>query len=264
MVEMGGTYTSRRRMRQWFTYKKGKSRDACRESRGTHDRDTHACVLRGWFRHYDPDRVRISRLCMAWLSLLPSKLQIISQSASRPFHGRSVWRDLCQNHFVTLDGSHRGDDQTRPAIDTVSSHLGNCRTPRSASCILWWMDRRFMFVPQDQWSPRRKSTLHRCHFWISVGEQIQNLSRGTSTDFNKSSDHWSIRLLWHRQSGYCNTRRIVKSCLTLSKWRKIDFSVMLYLCGTTTSITDARPPMDLYSHPSRMPHPQYVVYTWNQ
>ena len=34
MVEMGGTYTSRRRMRQWFTHKKGKSRDACRESRG--------------------------------------------------------------------------------------------------------------------------------------------------------------------------------------------------------------------------------------
>ena len=121
-----------------------------------------------------------------------------------------------------------------------------------------------MFVTQDQWSLGRKSTLHRCHFWISVGEQIQNLSRGTSTDFNKSSDHWSIRLLWHRQSGYCNTRRIVKSCLTLSKWRKIDFSVMLYLCGTTTSKTDARPPMDLYSHPSRTPHPQYVVYTWNE
>ena len=88
--------------------------------------------------------------------------------------------------------------QPRPTIDTVSSHLGNCRTPRSASCILWWMDRRFMFVPQDQWSPRRKSTLHRCHFWISVGEQMQNLSPGTSTDFNKSLDYWSIRSLWHR------------------------------------------------------------------
>ena len=116
--------------------------------------------------------------------------------------------------------------QTRPAIDTVSSHLGNCRAPRAASYILRWKDRRYMFVPQDQWSLGRKSTLHRCDFWISVGEQIQNLSRGTSTDFNKSSDHWSIRLLWHRQSGYCNTRRIVQSCLTLSKWRKIDFSVM--------------------------------------
>ena len=154
--------------------------------------------------------------------------------------------------------------QTRPAIDTVSSHLGNCRAPRAASCILRWKDRRYMFVPQDQWSLRRKSTLHRCHFSISVGEQIQNLSRGTPTDFNKSSDRWSIRLLWHRQSGYCTTRRIVQSCLTPSKWRKIYFSVMLYLCGTTTSKTDARPPMDLYSHPSRTPHPQYVVYTWNQ
>ena len=143
-------------------------------------------------------------------------------------------------------------------------HLGNCRAPRAASCILRWKDRRYMFVPQDQWSLRRKSTLHRCHFWISVGEQIQNLSRGTPTDFKKSSDRWSIRLLWHRQSGYCTTRRIVQSCLTPSKWRKIDFSVMLYLCGTTTSKTDARPPMDLYSHPSRTPHPQYVVYTWNQ
>ena len=154
--------------------------------------------------------------------------------------------------------------QTRPAIDTVSSHLGNCRAPRAASYILRWKDRRYMFVPQDQWSLRRKSTLHRCHFWISVGEQIRNLSRGTSTDFNESSDHRSIRLLWHRQSGYCTTRRIVQSCLTPSKWRKIVFSVILYLCGTTTSKTDARPPMDLYSHPSRTPHPQYVVYTWNQ
>ena len=50
------------------TRQNGRLRDACRESRGTRDRDTHACVLRGWFRPCDPDRVRISWLCMAWLS----------------------------------------------------------------------------------------------------------------------------------------------------------------------------------------------------
>ena len=74
----GWIYTSRRRMQQWFTHQKGRSRDACRELRGTHDYDTHACVLRGWFRPCDPDRVRISWLCMAWLSLLPPKPQISS------------------------------------------------------------------------------------------------------------------------------------------------------------------------------------------
>ena len=50
----------------------------CRESRGTHGRDTHTRVLPGWFWPCDPDRVRISWLCMAWLSLLPSKPQISS------------------------------------------------------------------------------------------------------------------------------------------------------------------------------------------
>ena len=153
--------------------------------------------------------------------------------------------------------------QTRPATDTVSSHLGNCGTSRSVSCILRWKDRRYMFVPQERWRPRRKSTLHRCHFWISVGEQIRKLSRGTSTDFNESSDHRSIRLLWHRQSGYCTTKRIVQPCLTLSKWRRIDFSVLPYLRGTTTGETDARLPMDLYSYRSKTPHLRYVVYTRN-
>ena len=42
---------------------------------------------------------------------------------------------------------------------------------------------------------------------------------------------------------------------------KLTFPLCRYLCGTTTSKTDARPPMKLYSHPSRTPHPQYVVYT---
>ena len=74
----GWIYTSRRRMQQWFTHQKGRSRDACRELRGTHDYDTHACVLCGWFRPCDPDRVRISWLCMVWLSLLPPKPQISS------------------------------------------------------------------------------------------------------------------------------------------------------------------------------------------
>ena len=101
-----------------------------------------------------------------------------------------------------------------PWLIQFFSHLGNCRTPTSAPCILRWKDRRYMFVPEDQWSPRRKSSLNRCHFWISVGEQIQNLCRGTSTDFNKSSDHWSIRLLWHRQSGYCTTNKHVVESVT--------------------------------------------------
>ena len=167
-----------------------------------------------------------------------------------------VPKPLCYTRWVSPRWKCAKHDLRLIQFDTVSSHLWNCRTPRSASYILRWKDRHYMFVPQDQWSPRRKSTLHRCHFWTSVGEQIQNLSRGTSTDFNKSSDYWSIRLLWHHQSGYCTSRGIVQSCLTLSKWRNIDFSIMLYLCGTTTSKTDAWPLMDLYSHPSRTPHPQ--------
>ena len=167
-----------------------------------------------------------------------------------------VPKPLCYTRWVSPRWKCGKHDLRLIQFDTVSSHLWNCRTPRSASYILRWKDRHYMFVLQHQLSPRRKSTLHRCHFWTSVGEQIQNLSRGTSADFNKSSDYWSIRLLWHHQSGYCTTRRIVQSCLALSKWRKIDFSIMLYLCGTTTSKTDAWPLMDLYSHPSRTPHPQ--------
>ena len=116
----------------------------------------------------------------------------------------------------------------------ASQRVRNCRALGSASCLL--RQKNGSHVTDE--TQGIESALHRRDVRVSVGEQVRQVSRGTSAHFYQFRDSRNFSLLRNGQSEHSTTVQSIQSSIAISEKWKVDISVMLHVCVFTCPGTE--------------------------